>query len=55
MIERQRSIAAIWIAANRKPYKAMDGSPDRMIAGSVACNAVLRWGIDADNVVLKMR
>jgi hypothetical protein len=33
----------------------MDYSPDRMIAGSVAFNAVLRWRIDADNVVLKMR
>ncbi len=33
----------------------MDGSPDLMIAGSVAFNAVLRWRIDADNVVLKMR
>jgi hypothetical protein len=33
----------------------MDCSSGRMIAVSVACNAVLRWGIDADNVVLKMR
>jgi hypothetical protein len=33
----------------------MDCSPDLMIAGSVAFNAVLRWRIDADNVVLKMR
>jgi hypothetical protein len=30
----------------------MDGSPGRMIAGSVACNAVLRWEIDADNALI---
>jgi hypothetical protein len=33
----------------------MDGSPDLLIAGSVASNAVWRWEIDAENVVLKMR
>jgi hypothetical protein len=33
---------------------AMNGSPGWMIAGSVTCNAVLRWRIDTDNVVLKM-
>ena len=34
---------------------AVDCSPRRMIAGSVAVNAVLRPGIDAKNVVRKMR
>ena len=33
----------------------MDCRPDLMSAGSVAFNAVLRWRIDADHVVLHMR
>ena len=47
---QRRAVAA----AGKMPFK-LPIRPNRMIAGSAACNAVLRWRLNADNVVLKMR
>jgi hypothetical protein len=65
MVERQRRVgtrepaggtpARLLVSDRESCPAAMDDSPDLLIAGSVASNAVRRWKIDAENVVLKMR
>jgi hypothetical protein len=46
-----------WRAGHQRGSWSVIDNPvlRQWIAGSVACNAVLRWRIDADNVVLKIR